>query len=135
MNINSERPSPDGYQIAGAHQLKRNLYVLFAILSIKVVLLFVDSKPAYFLGDSEAYLTTATARYIPPDRSVMYGLLIRRIALRAHSLELMIVLQVVFSAVAAWLLFVALRKVFRASFWLAVTFGILCAVEPLQLLS
>jgi hypothetical protein len=122
------------YQI-GAHQLKRNLCVLLAILSIKAVLLFVDPKPAYFLGDSEAYLATATIKYIPLDRSVMYGLLIRRIALRAHSLELMIVLQVVFSAVAAWLLFVALRKVFRAPFWLAVAFGVLCAVEPLQLLS
>lgn len=115
--------------------MKRNLYVLLAILSIKAVLLSIDSKPAYFLGDSEAYLATATIKYIPPERSFMYGLLIRRIALRAHSLELMIVLQVIFSAVAAWLLFVALRKVFRAPFWLAVAFGALCAVEPLQLLS
>ena len=89
------------YPIAAASDLKRSLYVLLAIFIIKAVLLWFDSKPAYFLGDSEAYLATATIKYIPLDRSVMYGLLIRRIALPAHSLERMIVLQVVFSAVAA----------------------------------
>src|SRR5438445_8912114 len=71
---------------------RQAFYTLLAIVCIKGVLFFVDSQPAYFLGDSEAYLATATAKYIPPDRSVLYGLLIRRIAYRARSLEAMMVL-------------------------------------------
>jgi len=114
---------------------RQAFYTLLAIVCIKGVLFFVDSQPAYFLGDSEAYLATATAKYIPPDRSVLYGLLIRRIAYRAHSLEAMIVLQVAISAIAAWLLYFALRNMFAVRPSLAALFGILCSVEPLQLLA
>jgi len=114
---------------------RQAFYTLLAIVCIKGVLFFVDSQPAYFLGDSEAYLATATAKYIPPDRSVLYGLLIRRIAYRAHSLEAMIVLQVAISAIAAWLLYFALKNMFAVRPSLAALFGILCSVEPLQLLA
>ena len=114
---------------------RQAFYTLLAIVCIKGVLFFVDSQPAYFLGDSEAYLATATAKYIPPDRSVLYGLLIRRIAYRAHSLEAMIVLQVAMSAIAAWLLYFALRNMFAVRPSLAALFGTLCSVEPLQLLA
>ena len=97
--------------------------------------MLVDSQPAYFSGDSEAYLATATVRYIPPDRSFLYGLLLRRVAYRTHSLEAMIWMQVLLSAMAAWLLSFALRKIFSAPSWLAAAFGILCSGEPLQLLA
>jgi hypothetical protein len=60
--------------------------------------------------------------------------LIRRLAYRHHSLEALIYLQVLCSAVASWLIFVALSRLLRTRFWIAATFGILCAVEPLQLL-
>jgi hypothetical protein len=110
-------------------------YTLVAVLCIKCVLLAADSQPSYFYGDSEAYLATATIRYIPPDRSFVYGLLLRRIAYRLHSLEVMVWTQVLLSAISAWLLSFALRKIFLVRSWLAAIFGILCSVEPLQLLA
>lgn len=111
------------------------LYTFIGILGIKVLLLLADGRPAYFMGDSGAYLATATARLIPPDRSFVYGLLIRRVAYRVHYLQAIIWLQVFISAVAAWLISFALAKVFRVRLWLAITMGVLCSVEPLQLLS
>src|SRR5215831_3072909 len=79
-------------------------YTFLAIVFIKGLVFLADSQPAYFFGDSESYLATATAKYIPPDRSFLYGLLLRKIALPAQSLKLIVVLQVVLSALAAWLL-------------------------------
>src|SRR5437879_118121 len=111
---------------------RQAFYTLLAIVCIKGVLFFVDSQPAYFLGDSEAYLATATAKYIPPDRSVLYGLLIRRIAYRARSLEAMMVLQVAISAIAAWLLYFALRNMFAVRLSLAVLFWVFFLVVLLH---
>src|SRR5438876_5222339 len=110
-------------------------YTLAGIVCIKGIVFLADRQPAYFFGDSEAYLATATVRYVPPDRSVFYGLLIRRVAFRLHSLETMIALQVLISAIAAWLLYFALRNMFAVRPSLAALFGTLCSVEPLQLLA
>jgi hypothetical protein len=116
--------------------VRRYLYVFLAIVCIKGIFLVADSQPAYFIGDSESYLATATIKYIPPDRSFLYGFLLRKIALASHSLQLMIVVQAFLSAIAAWLLFVALNEIFGVRLLrMAALFGVLCAVEPLQLLS
>jgi hypothetical protein len=114
--------------------VRRNFLVFLAILAIKVILLLADFQPGYFLGDSESYLAAATIKYIPADRSFLYGLLMRRIARPAHSLELMIVIQVVLSAIAAWLLWWALTNIFAVRFRIALLFAVLCSIEPLQLL-
>jgi hypothetical protein len=111
------------------------LYTFAAILAIKAAIFIADSRPAYFEGDSGAYLSTATAKYIPPDRSFMYGLFLRRTAYRTHSLNTIVWTQIVFSVVAAWLLAFTLENVFSVRPWLAAAFGILCSIEPLQLLS
>jgi hypothetical protein len=110
------------------------LCVFALILLIKTLFLLFDSQPAFFLGDSAAYLHTATIRWIPSDRSFLYGLLTRLIAYRHHSLEALIYLQVLCSAVASWLLCVALVRFLKTKFWIGATFGILCSIEPLQLL-
>src|SRR5262249_44720433 len=68
-------------------------------------------------------------------RSFLYGFLLRKIALASHSLQLMIVVQMFLSAIAAWLLFVALNEIFEVRYRMATFFGVLCAIEPLQLLS
>jgi hypothetical protein len=104
------------------------------ILFIKITIFAMDWRPAYFLGDSESYLATATIYWIPPGRSFLYGLLIRLLAYHVHSLQPLVVLQVLLSTVTAWLLCVALVKIFRVRFWIAALFSALCAVEPLQLL-
>jgi len=110
------------------------LLVLLAILAIKTIFLVADSRPAYFFGDSESYLGTATIKYIPPDRSFLYGLFLRRVAFHAHSLQAMVDTQVLLSAFAAWLLSITLVRFFSIPLGIAAFFGLLCAVEPLQLL-
>ena len=63
------------------------VYALTGILAIKVLVLFADGHPGYFFGDSATYLATAAFRWIPPDRSFLYGLLIRKLAYRFHCLQ------------------------------------------------
>jgi hypothetical protein len=114
---------------------KTLLYTFVGILFIKGAFLLADPQPSYFFGDSIAYLATATAKYIPPDRSFMYGLFIRKTAYAWHSLQAFIWMQVMFSSFAAWLLSFALVKVFSVRGVLAAAAGIFCALEPLQLLA
>ena len=45
------------------------------------------------MGDSASYLRTAIEPYIPPDRSFVYGFLIRWIALPFHSLKPLLIAQ------------------------------------------
>jgi hypothetical protein len=104
------------------------------IAVIKVGVLLADPRPAYFLGDSAVYLAT-TVEAIPLDRTFIYGLLIHETAYRAHSLQRVIWIQVVISALAAWLLTFVLLSVFRVRPWLAAAAGALCALEPLELLA
>src|SRR5689334_14263457 len=125
---------PEGQKTLRASGI-RPLYVFIGIAAIKTVFLLLDNRPAYFFGDSGAYLTTATIKWIPPDRSFLYGYLLRRIAYHSHSLQAMIVAQVLLSAIAAWLLYFALAKFFHAPPALALAGGLLCTVEPLQLLA
>jgi hypothetical protein len=109
--------------------------LLIAILCIKAVFLFADSRPSYFFGDSATYLATATIKSIPPDRSFLYGLFIRKTAYHWHSLRSLIWIQALISALAAWLVSLTLIRIFSVKIYLAAAAGILCAVEPLQLLS
>lgn len=87
------------------------------------------------MGDSGSYLATAYRNYIPPDRSFVYGYLLKAIALWPHSLLTVVQTQVAISAascsVLAWLLVRHLRLPLLPAAILAA----LCAVEPLQLLS
>ncbi len=98
-------------------------FVFLAILAVKLIFLFLDSTPAYFLGDSASYLATATIDWIPPDRSFLYGFFVRLVALQTHSLAVLVWVQALLSAVAAWLLCVGLRRLFRVRFFIAAAFG------------
>jgi hypothetical protein len=113
---------------------RKLLIVLAAIFAIELVWLILDPTPSYFFGDSESYLATAVIKYIPEGRSFLYGLLIRRVALHLHSLEALIYLQIFVTGIAAWLVSVILCRVFQASLLLSALCGVLCAIEPLQLL-
>lgn len=113
--------------------VKQLLIILLAIVCIKAVFLALDSRPAYSLGDSQAYLGTAISDYIPPDRSFAYGFVLRLVALGTHSLSVMVRFQVLLSAISCWLVSFVLLKYFRVRFWIAVLCGVLCACEPLQL--
>jgi hypothetical protein len=115
---------------------RRLLLLLISILALKSLFLAIDSYPALMFGDSASYLTTAIEKWIPPDRSFIYGFIIRRLTLnfRIHSLMPVVVFQALLSGIASWLVGVCLVKFFRARFSVAVTFSLLSAVEPMSLM-
>ena len=110
------------------------LALIGAVLTVKCILLGVDHAPMFFLGDSEAYLATAKSGYIPADRSFLYGWLIWLTAYVPRSLTMLLVAQMLASAAGAVLCVFILRRYFAAPRAIAAAAGLLCAVEPLQLL-
>ncbi len=102
------------------------------VLAVKLLFLVLDPTPSFRFDDSGAYLATAIVHYIPLDRSFLYGMLLRP-AVRVQSLMPLVVAQVLLSAFCTTLLGFALLRYFRARLSVAITFSLLCAVEPLQL--
>jgi hypothetical protein len=115
--------------------MNRRLFLLLvAVLGIKAAIFALDSEPSFQFGDSTAYLSTALNKWIPHDRSFVYGFILRRIVVRPHSLLPLVVVQVVLSGIASWIVGVCLVRYFRANFVLAALCSIGCALEPLQLM-
>jgi len=104
------------------------------LLSIKGSIFYLDSLPMFFLGDSASYITTALHGWIPPDRSFLYGFVIRFITIFSHSLTSLIAFQVFLSALTSFFAAYALEHYFFVRRKLAFAIGVLCAIEPLQLL-
>lgn len=104
------------------------------VLCIKGVILYFDSLPMFFLGDSQSYLATALNGWIPNDRSFVYGFVIRFIAVYSHSLTVLIAFQVLISTLTALFAAYSLERFFCVRRKIAFTMGMLCAIEPLQLL-
>jgi hypothetical protein len=107
--------------------------LLFAVLvGIELAWLAADRTPMLFLGDSASYLATATIGYIPPDRTFLYGYLIRVLAVWTKSLVPLLLAQALAAALAAFLLAQLLRQAFHASVPVAVGIAIAwAALEPL----
>ncbi|MEI8196240.1 MAG: hypothetical protein WCI73_10055, partial [Phycisphaerae bacterium] len=110
------------------------LWVFGAILAVKGLLFWGDHTPMFFLGDSVAYLSTATGDWIPPDRSFFYGWIIRFLAVRTGSLTMLLASQTLASALTALCGVFILRRYLAVSPAGAALMGLICAVEPLQLL-
>ena len=113
-----------------------NKWLAFIILVfvVKFFIFFVDPLPMFVMGDSHSYITTSLTGSIPPDRSFAYGYFIRFTALAAHSLDSLILAQIMMSGLNAILLAYILSRFFLIPPMLSFLFGILCSVEPLQLL-
>lgn len=108
--------------------------ILLAVaLSIKLAIYFLDSAPMFFLGDSEVYINTALRGWIPPDRSFVYGYIIRLIAVTTHSLQNLVLLQTILGALTAVLAAYILKSFFAVSHRWAFGAAVLCTIEPLQL--
>jgi hypothetical protein len=105
----------------------------FLILALNVLLLSFDPLPRLFMGDSGSYLWTALSGWIPTDRSFLYGYVIRWSSLWIGSLTSLLVLQAFLGAVTAILVSLICRWIFRLASWLSYLFGLLCSLDPLQL--
>lgn len=103
------------------------------LLAVKLVLLAFDAEVRLFFGDSASYLHSALTGWIPPDRSFLYGFMIRGTALAAHSMLALAVAQSVLGAVTAALLFRIARDDFALPAAVAAVLALALAIEPAQL--
>lgn len=107
-------------------------FFVLLIVAVKLTVFGLDPLPRFFMGDSGSYLWTAFSGWIPPDRSFLYGFLIRWTALATHSLTTLLLLQTFLAILTAICLAMICRDVFSLSPVLSCLFGFLCAVDPLQ---
>ena len=110
------------------------LFFIILIFCMKFLIFCIDPLPMFFLGDSHSYITTSLTGWIPPDRSFMYGFIIKLVAVAAHSLTSLLILQIFTSGVNAIAIAYILQKFFSVNSKLAFFCGLLCAIEPLQLM-
>lgn len=103
------------------------------LLLLKCLLLGLDANPKMFMGDSGSYLWTALSGWIPPDRSFLYGFVIRWVALSTHSLTSLLVLQMLSGAGTAIIASYICLRFFGLSTRLSYLVGFLSALDPLQL--
>jgi hypothetical protein len=120
---------------AGAASSAANAWWLFCALvfAIKLLLFWLDPRPKLFMGDSGAYIHTALTGWIPDDRSYFYGYLVRWLAVWPHSLVPLVLSQTLASAVTAIVFALICRRFFEISNSLSFLFGVLCALDPCQL--
>jgi hypothetical protein len=109
------------------------LLFLFIFL-LKLLLVAVDPLPKFIMGDSGTYLWTALHGGIPEDRSFFYGYVIRWTSVGPESLTSLMILQASLSAIVSLLLGLICRFIFQLPLLWSCLFGILCALDPLQLL-
>jgi hypothetical protein len=105
----------------------------FLIMALNFLLLAFDPLPKLFMGDSESYLWTAVSGWIPPDRSFLYGYVIRWSSLGTGSLTSLLILQAFLATVTAILVALICRWIFGLAAGLSYLFGVLCSLDPLQL--
>lgn len=105
----------------------------FLIVVLKFLLLGLDPLPQLFMGDSESYLWTALSGWMPPDRSFLYGYVIRWSSLWTGSLTSLLILQAFLGAITSLLVALICRSVLGLAHGLSYLFGVLCSLDPLQL--
>jgi hypothetical protein len=106
----------------------------FSIFALKFLLFAIDPLPKLYMGDSGSYIWTALSGWIPPDRSFFYGYVIRWTAVWTGSLTWLVFLQVCLSAITCILFSSITRVIFELPERWSYVFGLLCAIDPLQLL-
>ncbi len=85
------------------------------------------------MGDSASYIWTALTGWIPPDRSYCYGYLVRWLAVWPHSFAPLLVTQALASGATAIMFALICSRFFEMSNRLSFVFGLLCALDPCQL--
>ena len=112
-----------------------NAWSLFCllVLAIKLLLFWLDPTPKLFMGDSGAYVHTALTGWIPEDRSYFYGYLVRGLAVWPHSFAPLLLVQALASSATAIVFAFICSRYFEISNSLSFLFGLLCVLDPCQL--
>ena len=106
---------------------------LALVLFLKFCLLLVDPSPKFYMGDSGSYISTATSGTIPPDRSFVYGYVVRALAVWPTSLTPLLLCQALLSGATAIMVAVICRSIFCLSPRSSYFFGLVSCLDPLQL--
>lgn len=110
------------------------LVLALSVLAVKAGLYSIDSHVGFVLGDSASYLKTAYSGWIPPDRSYVYGYLVRWATLGNQSLDFLVRIQVLISAINCLLLAFILIRFLSCGRWVAGIAALVCAFEPISVL-
>lgn len=124
--------NPTSIKAPASEAMQWRLFCLLIVL-LKFTLLALDPLPKIFVGDSICYLSTALAGWIPDDRSYFYGYVIRWVSLWTGSLTFLLLLQSLISALTALLLAHICRSIFGLSARASYIIGLICALDPFQL--
>ena len=110
------------------------IFPVCLLIAIQAIILRIDQRPMFFLGDSASYIWTALSGWLPPDRSFIYGYFIRLIAVTSKSLTPLVLAQVLLNCVSSIVMAHLLISYFRVRPWIAFVMALLTSLEPLQLL-
>jgi hypothetical protein len=103
------------------------------ILALNFLLIAFDPVPKLFIGDSAAYLHSALFGGVPIDRSYLYGRIIRWSSVWTGSLTSLLIVQALLGAATAVVVALICRWFFGLASRLSYFFGLLCSLDPLQL--
>jgi hypothetical protein len=117
-----------------AEKSVRWLLLVFVLALLKFIAYVYDSDPQAFFGDSGSYLTTALIKWIPPDRSFLYGFLVRYLTINSHSLNSVVAFQTFAGIGTALMVAAMLTRYFQVRFRVASVVAIALALEPQHLM-
>ncbi len=105
-----------------------------SVLALKLLGLVLDPQPQFFMGDSASYVHTALTGWVPPDRSYLYGVLVRLVTADTQSLAPLVLVQATLSAVTVLLAAYWAQLVFRPGRTILCAVVLVCALDPSPLL-
>jgi hypothetical protein len=119
-----------------ANETWRRFWRVFAVaMAANTVLLIIDHKPLFILGDSMVYVGSAFTSGGPGDRSFAYGhYLVRPLLWMFRSLDAVVVAQAVMSSCTAAMLAAILDLGLGVRRWIAIAAAVAYIAEPLALL-
>jgi len=108
------------------------LTLAILLVMVKSVQFAIDST-ALFYYDSGAFLRNAVRAGFIPERSYVYGYLIRIFAVPFQSLPAIVAMQVAMGGITAWLLGFALMRLLKVRAWIALLAALAFAFDPVQI--
>jgi hypothetical protein len=124
----------DGMRFLSDLIRRKPLLMLAVFLAvIKCIQLAIDSTPLFFY-DSSSFMHNALRLDFLPERSYVYGALIRVFAVSFRSLRAIVTMQVVMGWLTAWLLAFMLVRFLKVRAWIAMAAASVFAFDPVQVI-
>lgn len=109
------------------------LTVALLLAFVKGIQFAIDSQALFYYYDSGSFILNAMGASFIPERSYVYGGLIRAFAVPFHSLRAIVAMQMVMGALTAWLLAFSLMRFLRVRAWIAIPAALVFAFDPVQI--